>query len=526
MEGTIVAIRLTRVIDGGMGKATGGKAAFVAVITMVLLALLATPGAATVTISSDATKNMKCSQGVCSPTKNAAVLNASDLESMLQTGNVTVTTTGSGLIEATTIVVDAALTWKSSHGLILTAAQSILFDAAVSVPDAGSLTLNDAGLQSLAFYNGASVTFTDLSSVLTINGNIYTLVGTISDLANAVTNNRNGFYALAANYDASGDGTYPGSPVGTDMDGTFEGLGNTISHVTINDTAVEDPLDGFFRTLNGTASNFGLVDISVTNAPPEGGAGAGTLAGNFGGKIWRCWATGAVSDGFNGGAGGLVAGSGGSIIQSWTDVAVTTNGSQAGGLAGATNGQSLIQQSFTIGSVTSVSDNVALGGLAGTSNGHIQDSYSTAGITMNHPTNTNSVIGGLVGSTQCCSNERPTLDATYATGTITAPQSACDHTDCIGGVIGYDNTGGQESYARNYWDLGTTNVANTAQGAGNVPNDPGLKGLSTRKLKAKLPVGFNKRVWAQSPGINGGYPYLIANPPPNQARHWGRGLSP
>lgn len=434
---------------------------------------------------------------------------------MLASGNATVTTTGSGSVQASSIVIAAALSWSSASGLTLSALQNIVVRSPISVTGTGGLALNNAGTESLAFYNGANVTFSNLSSALAINGNPYTLVGNIGQLASAVTNNRNGFYALAANYDAAGDGTYPAAPIQTDMDGTFEGLGNSISNVTISDGSAEDPLDGFFRTLNGLASNFGLAGISVSNGPPEGGAGAGTLAGNFGGTIWRCWVTGAVSNGFNGSAGGLVASSGGSIVQSWTNVAVTTNGSQAGGIAGNTGGGALIEQSFAIGSVTTVSDNVALGGLVGTDNGQIKDSYSTAGITMNYGSNNNSVLGGLVGSTHCCSSGKPTLDATYSTGTITAPASACNNTNCIGGVIGYDNTGGQEPYAKNYWDLDTSNVPSKSQGAGNVPNDPGIKGLHSAKFTAGLPKGFKKRIWAANPGINGGFPYLIANPPPN-----------
>ena len=97
------------------------------VIAMVLLAFLATPAVASVTISSAATKNVTCSGGVCSPTKSAAVLNVSDLETMLASGNVTVTTTGTA--QATNIVVAASLTWSSPRNLTLSATQSIGFYA-------------------------------------------------------------------------------------------------------------------------------------------------------------------------------------------------------------------------------------------------------------------------------------------------------------------------------------------------------------------------------------------------------------
>ena len=54
-----------------------------------------------------------------------------------------------------------------------------------------------------------------------------------------------------------------------------------------------------------------------------------------------------------------------------------------------------------------------------------------------------------------------------------------------------------------------------SQGAGNVTNDPGITGLSDSQLKSGLPKGLSSRIWSENPNINGGLPYLIANPPPN-----------
>jgi hypothetical protein len=70
------------------------------------------------------------------------------------------------------------------------------------------------------------------------------------------------------------------------------------------------------------------------------------------------------------------------------------------------------------------------------------------------------------------------------------------------------------SLKKDYWDTTTTGVTNLAQGAGNIANDPGIKGLSNAKLLSHLPGGFNPRIWAETPNINGGLPYLVDNPPP------------
>jgi hypothetical protein len=81
----------------------------------------------------------------------------------------------------------------------------------------------------------------------------------------------------------------------------------------------------------------------------------------------------------------------------------------------------------------------------------------------------------------------------------------------IGGFIGYINA---ETFVDAYWDTDTSGVADPSRGAGNVSNEPGITGLSDAQLKSGLPSGFDPSIWAQSPSINGGFPYLIANPPP------------
>ena len=57
---------------------------------------LAWPANATVTISSAATQNMTCSGGVCAPTAADANLNVADLQNLLASGSVEVTTSGCG----------------------------------------------------------------------------------------------------------------------------------------------------------------------------------------------------------------------------------------------------------------------------------------------------------------------------------------------------------------------------------------------------------------------------------------------
>jgi hypothetical protein len=131
-------------------KALRGSTSVWALAIGASAALLATAAHADVTISSGKTKNMTCSSGRCSPTANKAVLNVSDLETMLASGNATVTTTGSGSVQATYIDIAASLTWSSSSVLTLDAdppngnlVTALNISAPVSVTGTGGLTIND-----------------------------------------------------------------------------------------------------------------------------------------------------------------------------------------------------------------------------------------------------------------------------------------------------------------------------------------------------------------------------------------------
>ena len=61
---------------------------------------------------------------MCAPTAKNAVLNVSDLETLLASGNVEVTTGGPG-VQANNIAIDSALTWSAASTLALDAHVSI-----------------------------------------------------------------------------------------------------------------------------------------------------------------------------------------------------------------------------------------------------------------------------------------------------------------------------------------------------------------------------------------------------------------
>ena len=96
----------------------------------LLVTVVSSTAQAAVLISSGATTNIACVSGVCAPSKKSAVLNVTQLQSLLAAGNVTVTTAGA---KSSDIVVSANLGWASAYGLTLDAYQSITVDKAVLV---------------------------------------------------------------------------------------------------------------------------------------------------------------------------------------------------------------------------------------------------------------------------------------------------------------------------------------------------------------------------------------------------------
>ena len=292
---------------------------------------------ADVTISSDATQNMSCSNGVCAPTASDAVLNVNDLETLLASGSVTVTTTGSG-VQANNIGVAANLGW-STNALTLDAYKSISANAPITVRNGSGLSIltNDGGSGGeLAFFGKGRATFKKVSSSLSINGTSYTLIKTIALLASAIQKNPGGAYALASYYDARIDGTYTHSPITADFTGSFEGLGNTIANLTIDDPA--DTLVGLFAQIgsDGRVSDVYLQNANVTleSANKRAGALVGTLAGEVDGSVTRSRASGSVVGPRNGVVGGLVGGIIlGSLSMSSAYVSIVTP-TQGGGLAG------------------------------------------------------------------------------------------------------------------------------------------------------------------------------------------------
>jgi hypothetical protein len=487
-------------------------------------------------ISTRPTWHMTFKHGVYSPTREQAVLNVNDLENALAAGNVEVTTgNGSDGTDKGNLHVEAAVTWVSGSRLTLDAYRSIIVSQSVVDAGTGGLVLatNDGGSGGTYRYGpGGNISIWNPSGALAVDGQPYTLVGDIKTLANDIKHNASGHYALTNSYDAGADGTYSQSPVATVFQGSFDALGNAISNLKTT-----NGVGGLFNEIgsSGAVRNLRLTSVDVDASHGAGWIGAlanqnqgvlsddsvdgvltgsgrstnGPVAGLSTGTVMNCSSATTVTTGDTGG--GLVGENEGLISDSSSTGAVTLENHRHAGVAGGLVGldfSGTISGSFATGAV-SATMNEEIGGLVGVlpsdGNATIVNSYATGAVTGGE----NGSVGGLIGVSY--QGGRNIVSASYATGPITPGQK-----DTAGGVIGWDDVpGGCGCFAVTYWDMTTSGITNPDQGAGNVPDEPGVTGLTTAQLQAALPTGFDRRIWNENPSINNGLPYLIANPPPN-----------
>ncbi len=306
---------------------------------------------------------------------------------------------------------------------------------------------------------GASVTLSGANASLSINGQAYTLIHTMAQLAalsppvidpktglqatdpytgGPVWAPATGFYALGANLDASG-AIYSGAVVPV-LTGTLAGLGHQVSNLTIRDTTGHGN-DGLIGSLGsvtyntntgarivtgvGATRDIGLVNVNISdNNNPLGNSGNdGALAGAVykGSAVGNAYSIGATVAGlFN--VGGLVGYNQGVIDNGHTDyvnISALNGGSGYGGLVGQNFGT--ISNSTAKGIVTAagplsdggngLSSSTDIGGLVGYNAGSIIASHAYVDVTATNSFN----VGGLVGTNIA----GPSFDGSYNPGSIT-----------------------------------------------------------------------------------------------------------
>ena len=177
--------------------------------------------------------------------------------------------------------------------------------------------------------------------------------------------------------------------------GTFDGNGKTITGLTINQSAMDNV--GLFASIDdvGTVKNLKLDKVNVT-----ANSNVGAIAGENRGTIENCSVSGSVT--------GL------------------SDNSCVGGIAGWHYGGTITD----CHSSATVEGIAYIGGVAGQSNDIITACYSTGNVTATKNNTTNcSYAGGVVG----LNNNKAILTACYATGDVKGDGER------VGGVVG-DNT--------------------------------------------------------------------------------------
>lgn len=475
--------------------------------------LAAVPATASMKVSSGPTKHVSCSAGTCTATAANAVLNVGQLQTMLASSDVTVAAGSS----AQTIEIVKPLAWASTNRLTLDAQISVDIEAKIVVQSTGGLTIvtNDGGSGGdLNFSAHGKIDFWDNASSLIVNGQSFTLVRDIAQLAGAFQADQLGHFAFAADYDAAPDGAYNGyASLGSGS--VFEGLGHTISNLNIDGHSASSA--GMFGGVN-TIRDIHLAHIAVVS-----GCDAGAIAGrSTSAALVNVTSSGSVASVGSGcSAGGLIGTAQSGVVMNASSSANVTVGftTYAGGLVGFSS--ATIAFSHASGKVTANKKSSA-GGLVGFSMGLITQSYATGNVVTHARVN----AGGLVGATN--SESAPVVDS-YSMGTV-----AAGSTSDLGGLMGYGAASVSTSYStssvvvhgsrplaggfvgshhagtltQNYWDTDTSGQANACSGACS-----GVTGVSDAALKSGLPSGFNPAVWGQDPAINNGYPYLLNNRP-------------
>jgi The GLUG motif len=398
-----------RTLKSVMSFRTLNPRALAPVVLMTVIAAL--PARAALVISSAQTSNVTCSGGVCVSTAANAVLNASQLMTMLAAANVTVQSES----KARDIVFNAELSWTSTAALTLDSFRSIRVNR--NVTDGGTnifnIAWNGGGSQGgvFSFASAAHLTFWDLHSMLTINGHAYTLVSCVSSLAQAASGNPSGRFALAASCDAGPDGVYSVAPVSQPFAGAFEGFKNSIANLRIADLSGSHDV-GLFADFDNTAAveNLRLTKLSVRGG---NGVSVGGLVGN---------ATSAPISGVT------VAGTVGGGVSSFV-----------GGLAGRARN---VTSSTSAGTVTG-GDDAEVGGLLGQSSGGLSLSSSSATVAAGNTVNMSASAGGLVGYAVGAS-----VTSSFATGKISVGDAPAGNAGFAGGLVGSDDEAElQTSYA-------------------------------------------------------------------------------
>lgn len=438
--GSIIAYADNETHIAGTLKATGGNGGFIE-----------TSATNRVAIADSATIDTGGGTWLIDPT-NFTIANVggdittATLAAQLAANNITIETATIGG-DAGDIFVNDAVTWTGNRTLTLRAHRDIQINATITNTTGGNLVLRadkdgtgtgtilfggpgaialSGGGRADLYYNPTAYsTPTNFSGKITGTHTAWMLVNNVTQLQAMDTNRAaTAFYALGRDIDASitstwngGEGFDPIGGTGSRFYGHLDGLGHTITGLTINRPTMD--YVGLIGYAVGTQiSNVGMIDVNITGQNYTSSLIGWGLGGNS--SITNSYSTGMITGADS--VGGLIGRSYSTTVISNSYSSATVTGIiNTGGLAGSTRDNTFITNSYFTGTVSGGQRN---GGLAGYSlDTTIENSHSTGSVT-----GTNSNTGGLVGQTS-----GSTFTDNYATGNVSGAAST-------GGLIGLINS--------------------------------------------------------------------------------------
>ncbi|GAB3034039.1 hypothetical protein GCM10025298_23760 [Natronobiforma cellulositropha] len=190
-----------------------------------------------------------------------------------------------------------------------------------------------------------------------------------------------GYDAVAgenANGEKGFDPIGAGNAASTEFAGVFDGDGHVIETLTIDRPG--ESFVGLFSGIGGPDQEGEVRDVGLVNAAIVGGAGTGGIVGSNYGTVVRSYVTGDVRGGQQ--VGGLVGTNGyGALVSDSYALADVRGDGSVGGLVGdniASTGSEpdgTIERSYATGEVNEGDTAGSVGGLVGTNNGEVTDSY-------------------------------------------------------------------------------------------------------------------------------------------------------
>lgn len=336
------------------------------------------------------------------------------LSTQLANNNVTLQTTSGSSGTLGNLYINDVVSWSTNNLLTLNAQHDIVVNAPItSTGGSGAGVALEFGQNKTSgdFTNDAQYVIRAPIS-LTSSGSFSTKFGSDGAATNftvitdatalaGISSGLTGNYVLGSDITLSGDWTPLGGE-STVFDGTFDGLGHTVSGLS-HTNAANDEYVGLFGQIgmSGVVNNVGIISPNVAGAQYVGGLAGinnGLITNSYvsGGTVTGSDVVGADNDSTVGSIGGLVGSHDfGGIAQSYSsaDVVATTGDQQGELLGGAVGGlvgaaQAPIDFSYATGDVSGITD---VGGFVGWQLGSISSSYSSGAVSGS----TN--VGGFTG---------------------------------------------------------------------------------------------------------------------------------